>query len=619
MATFFDTFQTEGVLILVTLALQVTVLAAVALVVSYRYKQNAAIRYGITFSALLCIGVLTVSSLLIQFSGKSLISIPLVSEQWLQQSYFSASTLSSDNSAVETENSLQQGLVSDTQIAGVPGFLSARVNSLISTLGLFPTYQMLLVIWLGGALLAVLRLLLTLHNVDKVRKSSRCLERNDLEHVKCVLGRKNVEKYDIQFRESSTITTPLVVGIFKPIMLLPSKFLWKLNHKQLAAILLHELAHIERKDTKANLIQKLITILFWFHPLVHLLDRQISIAREEICDNNVLEQQSPLEYGEALLHASLATAFVPGKVSYSAGAIGIFSGDCKLEKRIQELMDTEREQSTELELEDQIGILLSIGIVTIILSFSQVSVADRNQALETSVIHSTRQLLNPIEGSSLIPVHFISASQRKDILGEESAAKRRQTPDTTDSTGGGSNSSQKIAASASPARRSDVLSSTVYGDIAGIQEIMNPASGEPDMEAAIELLDNLYESRFERMNSFEKTTILSVYANYYLANSNLLEAIRIFEQILAFENLHEDTQRRAVSALGQQKPAEEDYPQALDYFNQWGELSDSVDEPVLTSLANSYAALKEFESAYTILLELHKSSEERSKLTETNN
>ena len=86
-------------------------------------------------------------------------------------------------------------------------------------------------------------------------------------------------------------------------------------------------------------------------------------------------------------------------------------------------------------------------------------------------------------------------------------------------------------------RRSDVLSDQVFRSISRIQELMSPEDPDdaPDLEGAKEELDDLYNRRFERMNDFEKSTILNFYTNYYLNTDNIPEAIRTFEQILTIE------------------------------------------------------------------------------------
>ena len=71
------------------------------------------------------------------------------------------------------------------------------------------------------------------------------------------------------------------------------------------------------------------------------------------------------------------------------------------------------------------------------------------------------------------------------------------------------------------------------------------------MELAKELLDTLYEERFERMNDFEKQTLLNFYTNYYLSLEDYFEATNTFEQILTLENIREDIHLRVLRSLGQ--------------------------------------------------------------------
>ena len=104
-----------------------------------------------------------------------------------------------------------------------------------------------------------------------------------------------------------------------------------------------------------------------------------------------------------------------------------------------------------------------------------------------------------------------------------------------------------------PTRSSDVLTEQVFRAISSIQEMMNPVDPNTpaDLEGAKAELDQLYERRYERMNDFEKSTVLNFYTNYYLGTDNIPEAIRIFKQMLTIEDLREDTRLRALRALGQ--------------------------------------------------------------------
>ena len=66
------------------------------------------------------------------------------------------------------------------------------------------------------------------------------------------------------------------------------------------------------------------------------------------------------------------------------------------------------------------------------------------------------------------------------------------------------------------ARTAGTLSDAVMRAIGSIQEKMQPEDpdDEPDLVGAKAELDELYERRYERMNDFEKSTLLSFYTNY---------------------------------------------------------------------------------------------------------
>ena len=67
-------------------------------------------------------------------------------------------------------------------------------------------------------------------------------------------------------------------------------------------IVLHEVAHVIRRDQAILLLQRVVAAVYWLNPLVHLLNRQLARAREQICDNYVLSIVEPVEYGETLLY-----------------------------------------------------------------------------------------------------------------------------------------------------------------------------------------------------------------------------------------------------------------------------------------------------------------------------
>ncbi|MBL7868123.1 MAG: M48 family metalloprotease [Flavobacterium lindanitolerans] len=85
--------------------------------------------------------------------------------------------------------------------------------------------------------------------------------------------------------ESQLVKVPSVTGFFKPIILVPVGLLSQLPQDQIEAILLHELAHIRRKDYFINLLQSFAEILFFFNPGVLWISSLIKDERENCCDD----------------------------------------------------------------------------------------------------------------------------------------------------------------------------------------------------------------------------------------------------------------------------------------------------------------------------------------------
>lgn len=98
------------------------------------------------------------------------------------------------------------------------------------------------------------------------------------------------------------VPMPVVIGVFRPIVLLPACAATGLTKDQLQAVIAHELAHIRRYDLLVNMLQRVIESLLFFHPAVWWVSRQIAYERELACDELVLTVgPGRIQYADALV------------------------------------------------------------------------------------------------------------------------------------------------------------------------------------------------------------------------------------------------------------------------------------------------------------------------------
>lgn len=102
--------------------------------------------------------------------------------------------------------------------------------------------------------------------------------------------------------ESGIAKVPMVIGHLKPLILIPAGLLTALLPAEIEAVLIHELAHIQRRDYLVNLLQSFLEIIFFFNPAVLWLSAQIRTERENCCDDIAVEQtSSKVNYIRALV------------------------------------------------------------------------------------------------------------------------------------------------------------------------------------------------------------------------------------------------------------------------------------------------------------------------------
>lgn len=105
---------------------------------------------------------------------------------------------------------------------------------------------------------------------------------------------------EVELRESVQVAVPMVIGFLKPVVLVPLGMLANLPAAQVEAILLHELAHIRRRDYLINLVQIFCENVFFFNPAVWWISKLIREEREHCCDDLAI---SVIQNKTSFIHA----------------------------------------------------------------------------------------------------------------------------------------------------------------------------------------------------------------------------------------------------------------------------------------------------------------------------
>jgi beta-lactamase regulating signal transducer with metallopeptidase domain len=125
--------------------------------------------------------------------------------------------------------------------------------------------------------------------LKKLRKTGIHAPSNHWKDVFADLTRRLRIEQRLMFFESEHVKVPMVIGYMKPAMLVPLGMLAGMPAAQVEAILLHELAHIRRRDYLVNLIQIFCENIYFFNPALIWISYLIREEREHCCDDLAIE------------------------------------------------------------------------------------------------------------------------------------------------------------------------------------------------------------------------------------------------------------------------------------------------------------------------------------------
>jgi uncharacterized protein (TIGR03435 family) len=133
-----------------------------------------------------------------------------------------------------------------------------------------------------------------------------------LSHARPVELGEHSHLSDLAMMSSPSTLEPGVIGIWRPVLLLPDGLADRLTSTQLTALIAHERCHVRCHDNLAAAVHMLVEAIFWFHPLVWWIERRMIEERERACDEAVLRSgNDPDDYAEGILTVCRHTLRAP--------------------------------------------------------------------------------------------------------------------------------------------------------------------------------------------------------------------------------------------------------------------------------------------------------------------
>ena len=246
------------------------VLIASLVVLLFMKKASPAKRYAVVLVAIFILPLLSVTTFLGHLdngAATSTLNSPLDFEN--------TSVFSLDFSEIPVP--IEQAVVPPTILAKWKVWTSQNAN-------------LALVIWLMGAFLFTVRMLGGFYFLNRLKSGANLItDKAWLEKMSALCTSLKI-KGKVLLKQSERVSSPLVMGVIKPVIIFPMGLIQALPTDEIEAILVHELAHIKRKDFLINIVINLLQVVYFFHPAFWWLKVQLDAEREFHCDDIALNQ-----------------------------------------------------------------------------------------------------------------------------------------------------------------------------------------------------------------------------------------------------------------------------------------------------------------------------------------
>ena len=196
-----------------------------------------------------------------------------------------------------------------TDLQAIAGPLAMRINKpdAMSASGAMSSRTIaatiLALVWLAGAASYACYTLLTVIGCWRVTRRCQIPIEEPISVLTTGLSQRLRMRRPVRLSIVEAPVGPMSFGWLRPTIVIPQALLSSKSIDDLEPILAHELIHVRRGDGLVGFLQLLVQCLWWFHPLIWLMNRNICCERERCCDEEVIAELAyePRRYGRSLL------------------------------------------------------------------------------------------------------------------------------------------------------------------------------------------------------------------------------------------------------------------------------------------------------------------------------
>ncbi|NMS89233.1 peptidase, M56 family protein [Clostridioides difficile] len=218
------------------------------------------------------------------------------------------------------------------------------------------------IIWLIIALILFVRKVTIYQSFVRYIKAGQVpISDTELLDRLAIIGGQIKIKRAIELCINPLISSPLLIGFFRPCIVLPKV---DITEKDFQYIVLHELTHYRRLDMFYKWLVQITVCLHWFNPLVYFMGKEINKSCEFACDEAIikkLDSSNVQDYGKTLLN-SIATV---GKYKESLASVTLSESKKLLKERLGAIMNFRKKSSLVVFFTLIITVLFTVGATAI--------------------------------------------------------------------------------------------------------------------------------------------------------------------------------------------------------------------------------------------------------------